>query len=261
MNERAASIVGVVFAIAVVVLVMNSHVCVDIAYDIQGVARPSRASAPRYRPASPSGFGAEEIVEVDSPTVPPEARVSGERVKQSSAAGDDGLRREWSTLPATIDESGEIIRGQNEAASGDLGDHGPSGSESGDEVDGGVGAEAEDSENGSPSLALPRLPAEEAPILAVLRCDAEAESSVLWVAGATNRAVAFPVSPLLPGLLQASFNSLPVRPRRLGVVWSGCAEEQLRQTFQTLSTLCSTELGGLMIYDLSRGRQLPACGI
>lgn len=242
MSERAASIIGFFIAALVVVVVMNKHIFVEIVYDIRGITHPHTESHPSYRTNPSLGFGSEKVIETPVLHRPSSSK---QQFKGSQVKSDIDIH--WESNTAKIDVEGNIIL--------------PKSMEKGDRN---TKIETEDvtpSKSGGlvDGTEIPRLAQSDSPAIAVLECS-ENREPLLWFVGLTQKAVAFRVGPHLVDRLQKSFRSLENKPSKIGVAYYNCSPQVLNSTREVLSTLCSTELSGVMVFDMGSGKQIPFCG-
>jgi len=244
MGERGASLLGFFLAIIVVVFVMNIDTFEEIIYDIRGLTRPVKHTSSGFSGGSSLDFSGKKIVEtpIVSHQINNPFASQNKLVSESNGFGGSGDK-----TPQSLSTVRPVVEGLDAGSptllvtDGDL--------EDGFEI------------SGLDKTQITRAPPQEAPGIVFIKCSDIDSPPVLWFVGLTPHAVPIEVIPGSLEKLREGFESLTVRPEKLGVLWYGCSSEVMGQVRQTLSELCMTELGGIMVYDVHTGRQLPMCGL
>lgn len=259
MNERAASVIGFFIAFVVVFLVMNIHVLEEIIYDIRGITHPTKRSQIGVGSGSSPSLDFGGTTPIGTPTI---SGREGNTAIQGGVGIGGQKNREWFSNSATIDSKGRFSpvktiqnrgEGVGQLAGGFSSDPSDGGSDGGTE-----NLNMNDAELNEPPI--PRIPEGEAPAIVVLVCKNDSQDPIMWFVGLTPDSIPLKVNSSMPFLLRESFKSLSSRPSKLGVAYYGCSESTLIKTKRMISKLCTTELSGVMVYDITTRRQLPMCG-
>lgn len=260
MDERVASVVGLIIAVFIVVVAMNKHIIEEIIDDLRGVTstrRPSQnqpsvewtgGSPGRGEGSSGGGAGASSTDSLSSSSgagvaEPRFGVIIEPRTVERSSSGAGNRTKENHT---EVNTSEGMDRRREKVATDGQGVAG---------LDG----EGEESLSREEPADLPAIETTNAEALALLRCQEGAAR--LWVVGLTPNAQEFQVDHEFEGELIRRLDLLPFIPRRIAVTWQGCENEQVEQLQSLLTSLCRGPLVGVPVVDLSTGRRLPMCGI